>query len=233
VSKARFAADSGMWDLKVASALLAGAGATPNKVHTRGAMKLLQYLKHRQDDQGLTLGGLQPVVLFTFTDASHTPEGDSRYRYGYAMYLSPEAGAYNVRSKRSTTVSHSSAQSEIKAIYDCCKEIVPDREQLATLGFPQLLPTRLHTDSQAGVDLVTNVFQVHPKSRHYNRDINYIRQCVQQGLVELVFVSTDENPADLLTKLLGPTKHAKFTKMLLVGVGVVAVAALFYNGVAL
>jgi replicative superfamily II helicase len=91
----------------------------------------------------------------------------------------------------------------------------------------------LYTDSQAGIDLKTNVFQVHPKSRHFNRDINYVRQCVQMGQVELVFVPTENNPADLLTKLLGPVKHAKFTKMLLAGVGLVAVAALFYNGVVL
>jgi hypothetical protein len=56
---------------------------------------------------------------------------------------------------------------------------------------------------------------------------------MQLGLIELVFVGTDDNPADLLTKALGPTKHIRFTKMLLAGVGMVAVAALFVNGVSL
>jgi hypothetical protein len=107
---------------------------------------------------------------------------------------------------------------------------VPNREQLAVLGFPQLVPTRLYTDSQASVDLVSNVFQMHGKCRHFNRDINYIRQYVQLGLVELVFVGTDDNPADLLTKMLGSTKHIRFTSMLLGGIGLVAISALYTNG---
>jgi hypothetical protein len=80
------------------------------------------------------------VELHGFTDASYTPEGDSRYLYRYALFLSLTAGAYSVKSKRSTTVSHSSAQSEI--ICDACKDVGPDREQLAALGFPQSRPTR-------------------------------------------------------------------------------------------
>jgi hypothetical protein len=224
-------ADSGWWDLKVASAVLASAGAHPNKTHRRGAMKSLQYVKAHQHDHALVLGGKEPVEMFGYSDASYTPEGDSRYIFGFAFFLSPSAGAYAVKSKRSTTVSHSSAQSEIKAICDACKEAVPDREQLAALGCPQPRPTRLHTDSQASIDLVGNMFAMHPNCRHFNRDINFIRQCVQQGVIELAFVGTDENPADLLTKLLGPAKHVKFTAMLLSGVGLVAVAALFFSAV--
>jgi hypothetical protein len=231
VGKLRWMADSGWWDLKVAASALASAGATPNKTQRAGALKCLQYVKHSQDDHVLVLGGLEPVVHSGYMDASYTPEGDSRYLHGRAHFLSPTAGAYSVTSKRSTTVSHSSAQSEVKSICEFCKEAVPDREQLAALGCPQARPTRLHTDSQASIDLVANIFAMHPKCRHFNRDINYIRQCVQLGVVELAFVGTDDNTADLLTKLLGPVKHVKFTKMLLSGVGLVAVAALFFSAV--
>jgi hypothetical protein len=233
VGMLRFMADSGWWDLMVATSLLASGGATPTVTHRRGMQKCLQYVKQHKADHALVLGGREPVELFGFTDASYTPEGDSRYLFGYALMLSPLAGAYAVRSKRSTTVSHSSAQSEIKAICEACKEVEPNRLQLAALGCPQLRPTRLYTDSQASVDLVSNVYQMHPKCRHFNRDINYIRQCMQLGLVELVFVGTDDNPADLLTKALGPTKHIRFTAMLLAGVGMLAVAALHVNGVSI
>jgi hypothetical protein len=108
VGMLRFLADSSWWDLKVASALLASAGATPNKAHRRGAMKCLQYVKEHQSDHTLVLGGKQPVVQYGYTDAFYTPEGDSRYLFGFALFLSPTAGPYTVRSKRSTTVSHSS-----------------------------------------------------------------------------------------------------------------------------
>jgi hypothetical protein len=80
------------------------------------------------------------------------------------------------------------------------------------------------------VDLVSNIWVIHPKSRHFNRDINHVRECVQLGLVTLVFVPTDDNPADIMTKVLGPTKHIKFTKMLLEGVGVEVAAVLVAAG---
>jgi hypothetical protein len=74
---------------------------------------------------------------------------------------------------------------------------------------------------------------MHPKCRHFNRDINYIRECQQEGLVELVFIPTDCNPADVLTKILGEDKHIRFTSMLLLGVGVATVALLAYEGMSL
>jgi hypothetical protein len=127
------------------------------------------------------------------------------------QYLSPFAGAVTASSKRSKTVSHCSAQSEVKAMSEACKAITADRELLAQLGEPQVEPTLLYTDSMAGIDLVANMFQIHPKCRHFNRDINHVRECVQLGVIALVHVPTDENPADILTKILGSAKHSKFT----------------------
>jgi hypothetical protein len=74
---------------------------------------------------------------------------------------------------------------------------------------------------------------MHPKSRHFNRDINYVRECQQEGLVKLIFILTDWNPADVLTKILGADKHTRFTSMLLLGVGVATVAMFAYEGMSL
>jgi hypothetical protein len=192
-------------------------------------MKALQYVKQFSHDHVLRLGGLDPIVLTAYSDASYTPEGDSRYQYGYALFLGPNAGAVTAASKRSTTVSHSSAQSEVKAMSECCKAVTADRELLALLGARQVAPTQLFIDSMAGVDLVSNVFVMHPKCRHFNRDINYVRECVQSGIVSIYHVSTDYNPADILTKVLAEEKHQQFTSMLLKGVGAVAVAAIAWS----
>jgi hypothetical protein len=223
-------ADSSWPELKVATSVLASAGETPQRVHRRGMVKALTYVKEHQDLHELVLGGKEPVQLFVFSDSGYTPEGDSKYQYGYVGFLGHCAGAVITHCKRSTTVSHSSAQSEIKAMSEVCKSITADRLLLGQLGEPQIDPTLLYTDSQAGVDLVSNIWVTHPKSRYFNRDVNHVRECVQLGLVSLVFVPTDEHPADIMTKILGPTKHIKFTQMLLQGVGVATAAALVVTG---
>jgi hypothetical protein len=222
----RFISDSGWPELKVASSLLACAGKHPQQVHRKGAMKCLQYVKEFQDDHSLVLGGTDLIKQSGYSDSSYTPAGDSKYQYGFALYLGSESGAYTAESKRSTTVSHSSAQSEVKSMNETCKRISADRDLLAELGEAQLLPTSLYTDSQAGVDLISNVFQMYPKCRHFNRDICYVRECVQNGSVLLFHVRTDMNPADILTKVLAEEKHTRFTTMLLKGVGAVTVAAI-------
>jgi hypothetical protein len=67
---------------------------------------------------------------------------------------------------------------------------------------------------------------MHPKCRHFNRDINYVRECVQNGTVELYHIGTDVSPSDILTKILPEEKHTRFTAMFLKGVGAVTVAAI-------
>jgi hypothetical protein len=233
VGKLRFLADSSWHELKVAASLLASAGATPHKAHRRGVMKALQYVKQVKDSHTLVLGGVEEIVMFAMADASYSPEGDSKFLFGHCFFLSPAAGAFSASSKRSTTVAHSSAESEVKAITECCKQVGANREMLELLGAPQLGPTKLYTDSQAAVDLISCVFQARPKCRHFNRDINYVRECQQEGLVELVFTPTDWNAADVLTKILAADKHARFTSMLLVGVGIATVVLLAREGMSL
>jgi hypothetical protein len=106
----------------------------------------------------LVLGGVEPIEMFKMTDDSYTSEGDSKYLYGDTAFLSPSAGAFYVSSKRSTTVAHSSARSEVKSINESCKLIGPHRDMLELLGAPQHGPTKLYTDSQAAADLISNIF---------------------------------------------------------------------------
>jgi hypothetical protein len=221
----RYLADTSIWaDLKVTASLLGSAGKFPHPNHRKGAEKALGFVQEHKDAHKLVLGGPGPVRLFAFADAAYTPEEDSTHLYGYALFLSPDAGAYCTKSRRSTTVAHSSLQAEMKGLSEACKDIEADRELLAELGYAQEEPTPVFTDSMSAIDLVSNVFGVHPKCRHFNRDINYVRQCVALGKVKLFHVRSDENPADLLTKLLAKEKHWMFTPQLLRGVGSAAIA---------
>jgi hypothetical protein len=145
--KLRFMAESSWPELKVALSVLASTGATPQRVHRCGMIKALTFVKQHQDLHELVLGGAEPVQLFAYSDSGYTPGGDSKDQYGYVEYLSPSAGAATTHFKRSATVSHSSAQSEVKAMSEACKSIAVDHLLLELLGVPQIDPTLLYTDS--------------------------------------------------------------------------------------
>jgi hypothetical protein len=73
----------------------------------------------------------------------------------------------------------------------------------------QLRPTVIYCDNQSCIKLSENpVF--HDRSKHIEIRYHFIRDYVQRGAVELQFISTDEQVADILTKALGRGKFVPF-----------------------
>ena len=73
-----------------------------------------------------------------------------------------------------------------------------------------------HTDSQVLINVVSD-YKNHPKSGCYNRDIQWIRECIERRIVKMVKVSSEDNTADILKKLLNETTHNKHSNTLLYG----------------
>ena len=82
------------------------------------------------------------------------------------------------------------------------------KENLHLFG-QELRPTIIHYDNQSCIRLSENpVF--HDRSKHIEIRYHFIRDYVQRGAVELQYISTDEQVADILTKSLGRGKHIHF-----------------------
>jgi hypothetical protein len=89
------------------------------------------------------------------------------------------------------------------------REAVWLQKLLAGIFDLELEPTLIHCDNQSCVKLSENpVF--HDKSKHIEIKYHYIRDMVQRGVVELQYISTDEQIADILTKPLSRVKYEYF-----------------------
>ena len=77
------------------------------------------------------------------------------------------------------------------------------------LGRPITLPAIVMEDNQPVIDLTSDISSRAKKCKHFLMLVNYVREQVQSGLIELRKVATEDNVADVLTKIL---KGSMFTE---------------------
>ena len=81
------------------------------------------------------------------------------------------------------------------------------------LGISVEVPT-LHCDSQSAIMLAKNpVF--HAKTKHIAVKYHFIRDVLEDKLMELMKVHTDDNPTDLVTKGLASERFAQHCRALM------------------
>jgi hypothetical protein len=214
VGKLRYLADRTRPDILTSVNALGSGAAAPGPEHIRAAKRVLRYLKGTTES-AIVLGGRSSTVPLAYCDASYTADGDSKSQFGYSVHLH-KSGANIVRSKTGTTVPHSPCEAEVKAMDEVVREIMWLRVLLEELGFPQLEPTLVYSDSTAGIDQ-TSAFKNSSKARHYTRDINFLREAREIGIVRFKHVGTDHNRADMLTKDLGFDKFSRFARAVMKG----------------
>jgi len=74
-------------------------------------------------------------------------------------------------------------------------------------------PTVINCDNQSCIKRSGDLM-FHSRTKHINNKFHFIRNLVQDGIVKLEYVSTDEQAADILTKAL-PNKKFEYLRNLL------------------
>ena len=107
----------------------------------------------------------------------------------------------------------STAEAEYVAPCSASCEAVWLRKLLYELFDLPLEATSIFCDNQSCVKLSENLV-FHDRSKHIEIKYHYIRDIVQRGAVKLLYVATDEQIADVLTKPLARVKFEYFRERL-------------------
>jgi transposase InsO family protein len=105
-------------------------------------------------------------------------------------------------SKRQKSVAQSSAESEYMALAETVKETLWYRSWIYEI-FNLRICSVIKCDNTATIHLSKND-SIHSRSKHINIRYHLIRDNLRKGRIRIVWVSTHEQEADLLTKALGP-----------------------------
>ena len=98
------------------------------------------------------------------------------------------------------------------AISDCCRQAMWTTNLFREIGFP-VLPITICGDNQGSLFIGSNPVQ-EKQTKHIDIRYHYIRECIEDNKVSVVFVSGNDNPADMFTKNLDCLKFVKFQEQL-------------------
>ncbi|GJW57670.1 retrovirus-related pol polyprotein from transposon TNT 1-94, partial [Tanacetum coccineum] len=173
--------------------------ARPTEKHLNAVKKIFQYLKGTVH-QGLWYLKDSSIALTTFADADHTGYQDTcRSTFGSMQLLGDRLVSRS--SKRQKSAAISSTKAEYITLSGCCAQILWMRSQLIDYGFGfNKIP--MYCDNKSAIALCCNNVQ-HSRSKHIDIRFHFIKEHVENGVIELYFVNTEYQLADIFTKALG------------------------------
>nr|GFA21504.1 retrovirus-related Pol polyprotein from transposon TNT 1-94 [Tanacetum cinerariifolium] len=140
------------------------------------------------------------VALTAFADADHAGCQDTRRSTSGSVQILGER-LISWSSKRQKSAAISSTEAEYIALSGCCAQILWMRSQLSDYGLVfNKIP--MYYDNKSAIALYCNNVQ-HSRSKHIDIRYHFIKEQVEQGVIELYFVNTEYQLADLFTKALG------------------------------
>ncbi|KAJ9557015.1 hypothetical protein OSB04_011629 [Centaurea solstitialis] len=101
-------------------------------------------------------------------------------------------------SKKQNCVSTSTAEAEYVAAASCCSQVLWMKTQLLDYGY-KLKRVPIYCDSESAIAITSNPVQ-HSKTKHIDIRYHFIKDNVEKCNIEMFFVQTDYQLADLFTK---------------------------------
>ena len=191
-------------DIMYATCFCARFQADPRDLHLVAVKRILRYLKGTPN-LGIWYPRESSFNLIGYTDSDYAGSVvDRKSTSGSCQFLGSRLISWY--SKKQQTVSNSTAEAEYIAAGSCCAQILWIRNQLRDYGI-MLSNIPILCDNISTIAISNNPVQ-HPRTKHIDVRYHFIREHVMNGTVELHFVPSEEQTADIFTK---PLDESTFT----------------------
>ncbi|KXJ62463.1 hypothetical protein RP20_CCG002955 [Aedes albopictus] len=142
-----------------------------------------------------------------YADANWATDINDRHSTsGYLLQLYGSTTAWS--SKKQRTVALSSTEAECSALADCICEALWTCKLLEELKLLDRRPVKIFEDNQSAIAVAESDGPSN-KMKHTEVKLSFIKQCVREGKIEVSYVPTAEQTADILTKGLPAASFVK------------------------
>ena len=212
LGKLSYAAQKARPDLSVVVGMLAKFQSKPLVKHWDALLHAVCYVRdtlshglhfdmmHVRDDPSA-------LTLAMYADADYANSPDRKAISGSVLQLGGATVSWS--SKRQSITTTSTLEAELVAATRACKEVIWARGLLCELGLQQHAATPMWEDNQGCIavckDASTSIL-----SRHLEVQYFFTREKIRTGAVDMRYIPTQEQLADLLTK---PLERVVFRKL--------------------
>ncbi|KAJ9535657.1 hypothetical protein OSB04_un001191 [Centaurea solstitialis] len=189
-------------DIMYSTYLCARYQAEPKESHLTAVKRIFRYLKGTPN-LGLWYSKDSGFDLTAYSDSDFAGcKIDRKSTTGGCNLLGGKLVSWT--SKKQNSVSTSTAEAEYAAAGICCAQVLWLRNQLQDYDI-QLSKIPIYCDNTSAIAIANNPV-LHSKTKHIEVRYHFIRDHVMNGDIELHFVPTEYQLADLFTKPLDVTR---------------------------
>jgi hypothetical protein len=180
----------------------------PGREHWMAVKRILRYLK-QTEKIGIWCNP-KSTELEGYSDADWAGDLDNRRSTtGYLFKIGGVPICW--KSKRQPTVALSTAEAEYMALSLAVQTVIWIRKLLKNFGVSIEKPTTLYEDNQGCIAMAKNPVN-HERTKHIDIRYHFVREKVEEGIVQVEYLETEEMLADILTKGLARDRHQKLCK---------------------
>jgi hypothetical protein len=137
-------------------------------------------------------------VLYGMSDSDYAGDKDTRISVsGYVVYANGALITWKSRGQKSVTLS--STEAEYVALAELVTEVQFVKMIIESMGMAVRIPIKLRADNIGAIFLAKNT-TTGQRTKHIDVRYHFIRELVEDGTIEIEFVKTLDNEADIYTK---------------------------------
>ena len=171
--------------------------ANPKESHLQAVKRILKYLQGTRDF-GLWYPKNADLTLHAYTDADWAVNVDDRKStIGGAFYMGPRLVSWF--SKKQNSIALSTTEAEYVAAASCCTQILWMMKTLQDFQIKCTPLVPIKCDNTSAISISKNPV-MHSKTKHIPIKYHFLREQVLEQKVNLEYVPSKEQVADIFTK---------------------------------